>query len=49
MATFEGDTDVPGFEDVDEECVVSSEPYLYEPECTSLGWPRTVLIKCKKM
>ena len=34
MATFEGDTDVPAFEDVDEEFVVSSEPYLYEPEYT---------------
>ncbi|KAK0156600.1 hypothetical protein N1851_000032 [Merluccius polli] len=31
MATFEGDTDA--FED-DEEFVVSSEPYLYEPEYT---------------
>ena len=31
---FEGDTDVPAFEDVDEEFVVSSEPYLYEPEYT---------------
>ena len=34
MATFEGDTNVPAFEDVDEEFVVSSEPYLYEPEYT---------------
>ena len=34
MATFEGDTDVPAFEDV-EEFVVSSEPYLYEPEYTN--------------
>ena len=34
MATFEGDADVPAFLDFDEEFVVSSEPYLYEPEYT---------------
>ena len=30
---FEGDTEVPAFEDV-EKFVVSSDPYLYEPEYT---------------